>query len=295
LKAYNHFIKFDPPLKGQKEILEPCENVILISECAIDDSGSPNSHTINYTNNQGREIAIYTLREELGTKNERRWFFEIKGVVTFFWLSGSRTIKYVKKDNFTESLCRYWGLHTVLPLYFTLEDTYIFLHAGAVEIDGKPILFTAESFGGKSTMTDFFMKKGHTMISDDKVATYEKDGRFYSVPSHPYHRPHRGIEDLGFSVHNMAKKPNQIYVIYTLEKSPPNSKIHIVELSGVEKFKSLQYASELNIDFQKQKRFEYFMKMANTVPVYKITVPWDIERLDEVYLSITIHNQSLRN
>lgn len=168
--------------------------------------------------------------------------------------------------------------------------SYIF---GAVEIEGKSVLFTAESFGGKSTMTDFFMKKDHTLLSDDKVGTFEKEGTFYAVPSHPNHRPHRGVEDLGFHVNNMADKPSKIHAIYTLEKAPHNSKVRIVELRGIEKFKSLKYASELNINFQKAKRFKYLMKMTNTVSVYKITVPWDLERPDEVYKAITSHSRSL--
>ena len=61
-------------------------------------------------------------------------------------------------------MLEYWCFHIVLPIFFTIEETFDFLHAGAVEVEGKLILFVAESFGGKSTMTDFFMKQGHTSI-----------------------------------------------------------------------------------------------------------------------------------
>ena len=35
------------------------------------------------------------------------------------------------------------------------------------------------------------------MISDDKVATFIKEELIYAVPSYPYHRPYRKVEDLG--------------------------------------------------------------------------------------------------
>jgi serine kinase of HPr protein (carbohydrate metabolism regulator) len=180
-----------------------------------------------------------------------------------------------------------------LPLFFTIEETYDFLHAGAVEIDGKPILFIAESFGGKSTMTDFFLKHGHILVSDDKVAIYENNGEFLSVPSHPHHRPHRAMEDLGFFVENIAKEPKPIHAIYELEKSDADVKIKIEQINGVEKFKSLRYASEINIFFLKQKRFEFLMRMANVVTAYKVCVPWDMERLKEVHDAIYAHSEKI--
>jgi hypothetical protein len=36
----------------------------------------------------------------------------------------------------------------------------------------------------------------------------------------------------------------------------------------------------------KKERFDFFSKMAMEVPVYKVTVPWDLDRLDEVYEAI---------
>jgi hypothetical protein len=180
-------------------------------------------------------------------------------------------------------------LHIVLPIFFTVEETYDFLHAGGVEIEGESVLFMAESFGGKSTMTDYFMKHGHAMISDDKVASIEKEGKFYAIPSHPHQRPYRKMEDLGYFIDNFSKEPSPIHAIYQLEKADSDAMIKIKELNGIEKFKSLRYASETNLFFLKPKRFEYLMEMANSVPVYKVNVPWDLKRLEEVYKAIIIH------
>ena len=50
---------------------------------------------------------------------------------------------------------------------------------------------------------DDFIKKNYPLISDDKVATFKKNGMYYAVPSHPHHRPHRKVEDLGYFVKNV--------------------------------------------------------------------------------------------
>ena len=131
------------------------------------------------------------------------------------------------------------------------------------------------------------------MVSDDKVATYEKNGVFFSVPSIPFHRPYRKIEDLGYFVENVASSPKPIHAIYELVKSDAKTDIVISELSGIEKFKSLRYSSEINLSFLKAKRFTFLSRLAKVVPVYKVIVPWDMERLDEVYTAIVTHSRTL--
>ena len=180
-----------------------------------------------------------------------------------------------------------------LPIFLTIEEHFYFLHAGSVEIDDAPILFVAESFGGKSTMTDFFIKQGHALVSDDKVAILEEKGKLLAVPSHPHHRPYRKMEDLGHLVNNMSYIPKPIRAIYTLHRVASDAPISITELQGIEKFKSLRFSSEINLSFLKSQRFSALGRLAKNVPIYKVTVPWDIERLEEVYRAITNHCQLL--
>ncbi len=292
--AYNHYIKFIPELKNDKKVEGSFVNTIAVKENSFPNLNEILSYLWIFHNNQGRDITLYADREFSRTVKGQLWAFEIKDVMTFFWYSGALILEYVKHKNFTEALLEYWCLHIVLPLFFTIEETYNFLHASAVEVEGKPILFVAESFGGKSTMTDFFMKQGHMMISDDKVAMYEKDSKFFAVPSHPHHRPYRKMEDIGFFVETFGTRPKPVYVIYELEKTETGAKVEITELQGIEKFKTLRYASEMNIFFLKPKRFEFLMNMANEVAVYKVGVPWNIEKLSEVYSVICEHNKGFK-
>ena len=291
--AYNHYIKFIPELKNDKKVQGSYSAVIEVRERPYIDLGKKLKHEMPFYNNQGRELSFYTDREFDRTVKGQIWVFEIKGVVTFFWYSGTLSIEYFRQENFTETLLEYWCLHIALPVFFTVEETYDSLHAGAVEVVGKPILFVADSMGGKSTMTDYFIKQGHTMISDDKVARYEKDDRYFAVPSHPHHRPYRKMEDLGFFVENFATEVKPIHAVYELERADADEEIEIIELHGVEKFKSLHYADLINLFFLKPKRLSFQMRMAKVVPVFKVIVPWDLDRLHEVYSAIVEHTNNM--
>lgn len=292
--AYNHYIKFLPELNNLKSVDGTFSDLITVQESSLVNREEKLSHKMIFFNNQGRNIALYTDRPFMRTSVEQRWCFDVEGVVSFFWTSGELTIDYVKAENFTSQLLVYWTLHVVLPIFLTIEEHCYFLHAGAVEIDEKPVLFVAESFGGKSTMTDFFIKQGHVMVSDDKVGVLGKDGEFLAVPSHPHHRPYREMEDLGYFVNNMSNSPKPIHAIYELIRASHDAAITIYETEGIEKFKSLRFSSEINLSFLKKERFADLGRLAKKVPVYKVEVPWDLKRLEEVYASITNHSRALK-
>ncbi len=292
--AYNYFIKFIPELKNDKKVKGSFSDIIEVKERSYVSLEEKLKHEIPFYSNQGREVSLYTDREPDRTVKGQPWILEIKGVVTFVWHSGSANIEYFQQENFTQDLLEYWCLHYALPIFFTVEETYDFLHAGAVEVAGKPILFVADSMGGKSTMTDYFIKQGHTMISDDKVARYEKDDRYFAVSSHPHHRPYRKMEDLGFFVENFATEAKPIHAVYELERADADAEIVFIELHGIEKFQSLHYADLIALFFLKPRRLSFQMKMAKAVPVFKVIVPWDLDRLHEVYDSIIEHVESIK-
>ena len=293
MTAYHHQIKFIPELENSKKIAGASSNTITVKESNYPEWHKTLKSKIIFTNNQGRDLALYTDRPFTRTVTGQQWAFDVEGVVTFFWCSGQSTIDYVPAQNFTPELLEYWTLHIVLPIFLTIEEYFYFLHAGAVEIDGSSVLFVAESFGGKSTMTDFFIKQGHTLLSDDKVAILQEDGKSLAVPSHPHHRPYRKMEDLGLFVTNMSESPKPISAIYTLHRVAHDAPISISELQGIEKFKSLRSSSEINLSFLKSERFKGLGRLAESVPVYKVMVPWDIERLEEVYMVIVDHCRAL--
>lgn len=51
--------------------------------------------------------------------------------------------------------------------YYLELSGIIALHAGAIEMNGRAVLFAAESTGGKSTLVASFVKAGYALLADD--------------------------------------------------------------------------------------------------------------------------------
>lgn len=245
------------------------------------------SHVLYFNNNQYRKVAITSDKPFSDNEKDQTINFLVENVVTFSVQNNQSKIYYRVHSEGSEYLTKYWLYHTFLPILLTLKNIYYFLHAGAVEVDSKPILFIANSFGGKSTLTDYFIKKNHTLISDDKVGIYEENNQFFSVPSYPYHRPYRKVEDLGFLVNNFAKDCKPIHAIFNLVKADKKSKVLIEEIYGLEKFRALKLSTEIDLPINNESRFKTISDIANKTKVYNISVPWDLDRLEEVYQEIT--------
>jgi hypothetical protein len=60
------------------------------------------------------------------------------------------------------------------------------LHASAVSVNGKAVLFAGDAGAGKSTTAAAMARRGHAVLSDDVVAIAERDGQFFATPAYPY-------------------------------------------------------------------------------------------------------------
>jgi hypothetical protein len=237
----------------------------------------------------GRRVYLYSDREFDGSSKGQPWCYEVEHIVKFYWIGGERTIYYELLEQGDRTLLGFWLVHLMLPLYYTLEEMYDFLHAGAVEVEGRAILFIAPSMGGKSTMTDFFIQQGHTLISDDKVPTFVQDGKFMAVGSHPYHRPYRKFEELGYRVENFTEHFKPIDAFYELEGVEGDADITIEEIKGFAKFDALLPNYLYMFSYLKPKRLKYLSSMLKSIKVFHVQVPWDMERLAEVHDAIIDH------
>ncbi len=285
---FNHNLIFRNEPKLQDNILKnDLESIFIIEEQTF-----PLSDTFSLIGAwipiSGGKIRYHSTILFENADTRLSWALEIKDVVTLIWDAKERKILYIKDDKYTPIQLRYWIFHTFFPIVLELERTYRILHVGSVEIEGKPVLFSAFSFGGKSTMTDYFIQKGHTMLSDDSLGIEKRGEEYYAVASYPFHRPYREVETLGYHVENFATEPKLLHAVFLLEKSAPDATVEIVELKGIEKFKAFHYSNFINFSFMKQERFEFFSEMAKYVPVYKVVVPWDLERIEEVYEKIVL-------
>jgi hypothetical protein len=220
---------------------------------------------------------------------------DLDGLVSFYWRGGEPTLFYRAEAECTKELLVFWFVHVFLPLYLSLEKGYDFIHAAAVEVDDEPILFIAPSTGGKSTLGDYFLKRGHPMLSDDKVATLLHEGKFFAVPSHPHHRPFRQVEVLGYPIENFARRARPIHACYILEQGEPDSTVCITEIEGFRKFEELSPNYLFDIPFLREQRLRWLASLADQALVFRVRRPWNLERMHEVYEAICAHSRSLES
>ncbi len=280
---FNHNLVFqDEPGLEAGELKNSVETIYVAEEPAflLSEHFTSKSDLINMS---GQKARYYSVVPFIELDRNFSWALEIQGVVTLVWDAAERKILYFKGEGYTPKRLRFWIFHTFFPLVLELERSYRILHVGSVEIEGKPVLFSAFSYGGKSTLTDYFIRQGHTLLSDDSLAIEKRDDTYYAISSYPFHRPFRELESLGYLVSDFATEPKPLYAVFLLEKSDPDAAVKIEALKGIEKFKAFHYSTYIDLNFMKKEHFTFFMEMAKHVPVYRVTIPWDLERLDEVY------------
>ena len=264
--------------------LRPWERLLTPADYAI---------SIHLYSTHGREVLLHTDRELASSALGQPWCLEVEGIVRFSWIGGEPVIRYQVCDRGSWPLLVFWFVHIVLPLYLTLERGYDFIHAAAVEVDQNPILFVAPSTGGKSTLGDYFLKQGHPMLSDDKVATFLRQNDFYAVPSHPHHRPFREFEVLGYPVEPFAERALPIHAFYVLEPAESEADIEITEVTGFRKFEQLLPNYLYNFSFLQEQRLRWLAQLADRSMVYRVRRPWNLARLHEVYEAVCRHSRQL--
>ena len=285
---HGHYFDFiDEPELNEEHTLSSRDKTVVVKN--ISDTSVLNDYPIQrpwvpLSGQEGRYFAKTPFEE---ADKEFSWGLEIKDVLTLFWEPKVQKILYLEGKNYTPKRLRFWIYHTFFPMSLELNQKYHFLHVGAVEAQGKTLFFSAPSFGGKSTLTDYFIKKGATLISDDALGIELNERAYCAIPAYPFHRPYREPEVLGHKVKKFASKSKKIDAVFLLKKGESDDKVTIEEVKGIEKFKALHHSVFIEFPFRKEERFRFFGKMAQAVPVYTITVPWDLERLEEVYTVIT--------
>ena len=247
------------------------------------------AESIPFNNSHDRELCLHTEWELARSAPGQPWCLGVKNVVHFAWEGADPVIYYQLQEEGTQPLLVFWFVHIFLPLHLTLERGWDFIHGAAVEVDEQPIMFIAPSMGGKSTLADYFLKQGHPMLSDDKVATFLQEGHYYAVPSHPHHRPFRQFEVLGHPVEHFAAQARPIHAFYVLEQAEPDAKIEISEVTGFRKFEELLPNYLFSFSFLQEQRLHWLAQLADQSLVYRVSRPWDLERMHETYEAICEH------
>lgn len=287
--AYDTAVSTSLDLSAYLTIGDSARNSLEVVEGVDARSDFRSSTRLDLTTSHGRKLSISTDLELAQSVPGQYWRFDVEKVAKFSWVGSSGTVVCERLAHGSDDLMAFWLIHIFLPLYFTLEGLYEIIHACAVEVDGKTILFTGPSHAGKSTLTDYFLKQGHVLVSDDKVATYCEDEVFFAVPSHPNNRPYRKFEDLGLRTDRFSPRSRPIDGIYALQAADPSCDVRIDEVRGHRKFAQLMPNYMFDFGYRHGERLDYLARMMVAVPVYRVWMPWGLDRLGEIHSAILDH------
>jgi hypothetical protein len=216
--------------------------------------------------------------------------YHIEGVGQFHLCPEQREICCTLMPETGAEAARYWLMHFIVPVYLLLDARFDFLHGSAVDIEGGAVAFLADAMGGKSTLANFFVEQRHALVTDDHLGLFRENG-FFAVPSVPFVRPYRRLEDLGNPVERFAQKPLPLRAIYMLELGEAGARV--VPLPGAPAVAALARNRRLVLsrDYSAltKERFSRLTSMTSQIPIAKLCVPRDLSRLSEVYQAVLSH------
>jgi hypothetical protein len=215
-----------------------------------------------------------------------RWCIEVQNALMLAWTAGDGVVEYFCGPQYSPQRLQFWVLHTLLPVMLSLQGEAEFLHASAVEAGGEALVFTAPSFGGKSTLASYFLQRGHRLVSDDALGFEKSPAGWQALPSHPFFRQYRAAEQLGKVRPNSCISALPVRAIYLLASAPPQHPVEIVPVSGVTAFRHLARQQFAAVRRRKQGQFEWLAELARSVPVYELRIPWAMDRLAQVYAKV---------
>jgi len=178
------------------------------------------------------------------------------------------------------------------------------LHASAVAVAGKAILFIGDAGAGKSTTAAAMTRSGHALLADDITAITEREGTFFATPALPYVSLWRdSAEVIGgaaaklsnvdqtcskqrFCLSNFQESALPLGAIFVLGKRlSSNGAPRCEEMSAQRRLLALvsnSYAASV-LDSEAQAReFRLFGKMAQAIPIWGLRPHNDPSYLDQL-------------
>jgi len=249
--------------------------------------------TLLYGDYHGRRVFFYSANQpfEKPLQTGDVLGYEVEGVVRFFWRFGEERIYYERLEGGNEWRLAFWFIHSLLPLYLTLEKQFVMLHCSAVEIDGCAVVFIAPYHAGKSTLAAALLERGHRLITDDILATWKQENKIYCTLSHPYYRPGRGKETLGKYTEHFLSRFTEIERIFLLDDRKQNNQTTtITPVSGLERFLVLKRHSILHTFKTLEKIHDrHILDLANTPFVSRLKRRWGMDEIQNICRTIEDH------
>lgn len=194
------------------------------------------------------------------------------------------------------------------------------LHSNVLEFEGKAVAFLGHSGAGKSTLAAWFHDQGHRVLSDDVCVVTLCAGRapiaFAGVPrlrlwsdalkasGRLGEEDARVASDIDKFVVRTSDSgdvgPAELSHLYLMEEQSEASPEALVvnRMSGAEAVQTLientyrgSYVGSLGTVRQ---NMEQCVAIASRVPIFKLSRPWSLDRLDEVGQALAAHIRSVR-
>jgi hypothetical protein len=221
-----------------------------------------------------------------------------------FWLDGGAGNIWgawpgdLKLDDATAYL-----LGPVFGLLLLLRGA-VCLHASAVAVENKAVLFVGDAGAGKSTTAAAMTRRGHALLADDIVAIAERDSAFFATPSFPYVSlwPEslaiiRGIGDElilptdallkeRYSPSSFQKSALPVGAIFVLgERLSSDAAPRAEAMSSQQRLLALvasSYATTLLDGAARAREFRLFGEMIRMVPIWRLHAHSDALLLDRL-------------
>lgn len=188
------------------------------------------------------------------------------------------------------------------------------LHGNSLEVDDGCVVFMGDSGAGKSTISTALYERGYRFLADDlavvnanleiepgipRLKVWQDTANHLNINTQNLDRIRLLVNKYSYLItKNICRQPRRIKTIFVLETHDENS-FKIEEISGVAKFKELQYHTYRKfyvkkMGYQKQ-FFELNSQIAQNVSLYKITRPankfgFQVDRLIDIVENIITDN-----
>ncbi|MFZ0846540.1 MAG: hypothetical protein WAM62_12175 [Pseudolabrys sp.] len=239
------------------------------------------------------------------------FLFRAPGTARFL-LTGGRDVAFEPEVGADSADCAVYLLGTVFGMLLH-QRGQIVLHASAVAVDGKAILFCGRSGLGKSTLAAALSVRGYPLISDD-ICAIAFDSQGYprvSADSRQIKLSSEAIDALGIAGRRGAavlSRTQKYYVdpphcaeagefpvaaIYALRRSQSDMPAAIDAPAAADALRLIQRDAYrpgiVKRTGQAQRYFEAAAAIARNARVFRLTLPRDLARLPETVALIERH------
>ncbi len=186
-----------------------------------------------------------------------------------------------------------------------LEQGLETLHASSVVFDGRAVAFAGRARSGKSTLAAYFVRQGHSFLTDDLLAVHRAGRQVKACPTVPQIKlepetlralglnPRRFPRVVPGSAYTKqlwqvptTRQPRSLAAVYFPRLSDSRrARLRLTPMSRTEFFQELlgySFNAVLVPRRRLRRQFVLFSRIADRIPARRITLPRGLHRLEEV-------------